>query len=131
MNRIEKIQIVLEYFYRDNNGTANSFLDVSEFKEITYKDLHEIANKLEKDGFLDKVKKESNGIDANSTFEGGLFYESGGYSEQIKQDKLITKKLEKENYLRLIVGVGSVIVAVYYFFLLLQDFVIPLFCCHH
>lgn len=96
------------------------------------KPIYLLLFKLAEDDYIDRTPIDYDGHPKfRINFNGIEFLAQGGYTEKVKQEKLNTEKLQKENHLRLIVGVGSVIVGFYYFLLLMKEFVVPLFCNHH
>lgn len=129
LNRIDQIQLVLEIIY--NNVDEKSNVSTFSYKELNLDKaiIFQILRKLEKDEYISDFRMiDEEQASAMITFEGGLFYESGSYPEIIKRDKLKTEKLQKENHLRLTVGIGSLIVGFYYLIELLKSASHFLYC---
>ena len=111
MNRIEKIQLILEEFYNPKNLTANHNLIFSEFSDkLEAKDIHEIIYKLEKDGFLTHLDWYTGGVGGNITFEGGLFYDNGGY---IENERRIKAETNRQVMINIIVALGTGLAGIY------------------
>ncbi len=128
MNRIEKIQFLLEEFYNPENPTANHNLVLSEFYgKFQPKDIHEIIYKLEKDGYLTNIEFYKGGVGGNITFEGGLFYESGGYAQQLKDVK---SKRFRQSLSNIIVAFGAGLAGLYALWQIYIG-ILNHFCCHN
>ena len=129
------LQTVLEYL----NKYSNQQFEVANFKsKLTQYDKRacvSIFEKLYKDGYIDRDTRGKDNVEAfyhQISYDGIIFLEQGGYLELNKQEVLKTKKLQKENYLRLTVGIASVVVGVYYLIQIVKEIVSwSLWFCRH
>jgi len=132
MTRIEKLDHVLNWFATSSFDKGGIEVDdikrlIPEISELD--ELNRILNKLVKDAYIDAHKKEET-FDAifgkkvittiryQTTFEGYIFAEQGGYKAEIKQANAeSTRLIAVENQtllLTLILAVGALIASVYY-----------------
>ncbi|PCJ27016.1 MAG: hypothetical protein COA97_04820 [Flavobacteriales bacterium] len=112
------------------NHNQDKITSLIRHKELTEEDARLVLNKLCKDGYAEFMIK-NNDRYYYINYDGIEFLAQNGYAEKLRLQNLRDKSIRMGSRLKLIVGIGSVIVGSYYFLLLLREFVFPLFCCYH
>ena len=129
MSSTEKIQEFLSQAY--NGIRTDGTSDVGSIKSINGADkvfFKQVTTKLVKDGYiLDNVKVTNHNVKVEITFEGRLFYESGGYTEQLRQSK---SKTNRQNLLNIIVALGTGFAGVYALWQFYLGVVNMFYCCN-
>lgn len=97
---LKKLDETLQYLLDADQPALRQFTDIQKGIgwEADSKDLYEILEKLELDGYVKSEIRESNGIrEYKSTFDGRFFkVETGGYLEKIQDEYQERKKQEAD-----------------------------------
>jgi hypothetical protein len=130
--RIKRLDYILSELNENSQEFPERFNEISERlkdKSFTNKELHLILDKLKKDNNINIVTDYSsdNKEQYFITYDGVILNEKGGYTEDLIQEKLKEEKLRKQNILLEIGKYATIIAGVYYFLLILKEFMIPSF----
>jgi hypothetical protein len=128
--RIKRLDYILSELNETSQEFPERFNEISERlkdKSFTNKELHLILDKLKKDNNINIVTDYSsdNKEQYFITYDGVILNEKGGYTEDLTQEKLKEEKLRKQNILLDIAKYATIIAGIYYFLLILKEFLIP------
>jgi hypothetical protein len=121
LEKLDAVLICLEKHHKEKHHNFISIATIlqSEQPEINFGEITFILNKLKKDGFIDTQEipiptTDSTEIYYNINYEGRIWDEQGGYTNQKTQDLLSRANQKVLVFLTWIIAIATAVAAVYY-----------------
>lgn len=124
LTSIQKLDKILEliskvYFPKTESIQSIQAKLIGECSEISYKQIWQILDKLDKDGFVYiSNKDDEDKLNVMATFDAEMFCINGGYDGRIKRQASNKKKKRRDN---IIVNSGAILAGGYVIVQILQE----------